>query len=142
VLVQLYLSISLCVPEEDKLKHEVSAIVGAWGMKYSSHGLRAYLGHMHEVFSAFPPSDDAARLSLRKAPASDVRKIYLQVNAEVCLMHSPFTHIVHPFRQTVKHVHPDKLASSSVREQLLGSMVFNLLNEAFISFKTFEGLSK
>lgn len=43
--------------------------------------------------------------------------------------------------QTVKHVHPDKLSSSSVRDQLLGSMVFNLLNEAFKSFKSFEGMS-
>jgi len=59
--------------------------------------------------------------------------------------------------QTVKHVHPDKLASSSVRERLLGSMVchldlqhcisvhlcsqvFNLLNEAFIAFKSREGI--
>jgi hypothetical protein len=43
--------------------------------------------------------------------------------------------------QTVKHVHPDKLASSSVRDRLLGSMVFNLLNEAFIAFKSREGLA-
>ncbi len=41
----------------------------------------------------------------------------------------------------MKHVHPDKLSSASVREQLLGSMVFNLLNEAFVSFKAREGLS-
>jgi len=106
--------------EEDQLKQEVSAVVQAWGMKYSGHGLRAYLGRMHEVFAAFPPCDEAARVNLKKAPAADVRKIYLQ---------------------TVKHVHPDKLASSSVRDRLLGSMVFNLLNEAFIAFKSREGLA-
>ncbi len=48
-------------------------------MKYSGHGLRAYLGRMNEVFSASPPCVDAPRLNLRKAPASDVRKVYLQV---------------------------------------------------------------
>ena len=67
--------------EEDQLKQEVSAVVQAWGMKYSGHGLRAYLGRMHEVFAAFPPCDEAARVNLKKAPAADVRKIYLQVRA-------------------------------------------------------------
>ena len=65
--------------EEEKVKQDVTAKVEAWGMKYSGHGLRAYLGRMNEVFSAFPPCDDATRLNLRKAPASDVRKVYLQV---------------------------------------------------------------
>ena len=65
--------------EEENVKQEVTAKVEAWGMKYSGHGLRAYLGRMNEVFSAFPPCDDATRLNLRKAPASDVRKVYLQV---------------------------------------------------------------
>ena len=66
--------------EEEKVKQDVTAKVEAWGMKYSGHGLRAYLGRMNEVFSAFPPCDDAMRLNLRKAPASDVRKVYLQVS--------------------------------------------------------------
>jgi hypothetical protein len=77
----------------------VTAKVEAWGMKcvaaalltpllkcnierrYSGHGLRAYLGRMNEIFEAFPPCDDATRLNLRKAPAGDVRKVYLQVEA-------------------------------------------------------------
>jgi hypothetical protein len=36
---------------------------------------------MNEIFEAFPPCDDATRLNLRKAPAADVRKVYLQVQA-------------------------------------------------------------
>lgn len=108
-------------------------------MRYSGHGLRAYLGRMNEVFEAFPPCDEATRANLRKAPAGDVRKVYLQAYPP-----SPpprFNRGRSFFCQTVKHVHPDKLSSSSVREQLLGSMVFNLLNEAFISFKAREGLA-
>jgi hypothetical protein len=53
-------------------------MVEAWGMKDSGHGLRAYLGRMNEIFAAFPPCDDATRLNLRKAPASDVRKLNMQ----------------------------------------------------------------
>ena len=65
--------------EEEKVKQEVASLVEAWGMKYSGHGLRAYLGRMSEIFAVFPPCDEATRLNLRKAPASDVRKCYLQV---------------------------------------------------------------
>jgi hypothetical protein len=36
---------------------------------------------MNEIFAAFPPCDDATRLNLRKAPANDVRKLYMQVRS-------------------------------------------------------------
>jgi hypothetical protein len=39
---------------------------------------------MHEVFAAFPPCDEAVRVNLKKAPAADVRKIYLQVRGALC----------------------------------------------------------